>query len=201
MSHPPSRQGCRPGADNLPQPSAWIARWLAGVAPGGRVLDFACGGGRHALLARSLGMQVLAVDRDAEVLVPLAGQGIETRVADLEAGPWELPRGAFEAVIVANYLFRPRHALLCGLLAAGGVLIHETFGRGNEAYGRPSNPDFLLREGELLERAAAAGLTVLGYESGYTALPKPAIVQRLCALRPPPCASHRHAHVLGDLLP
>jgi SAM-dependent methyltransferase len=174
MSHPPTLEA-----------SAWVARWLAGLPPATRVLDFAAGSGRHARLARSLGMRVLAVDRDAQALASLDGQGIETRVLDLEAGPWELPPGAFDAVVVANYLFRPRYALLCGLLAPGGRLIHETFALGNEAFGRPSNPDFLLREGELLERAAAGGLTVIGYESGHTTHPKPAVVQRICALRPP----------------
>ncbi|HRO61569.1 MAG TPA: SAM-dependent methyltransferase [Burkholderiaceae bacterium] len=174
MSHPPAFDA-----------SPWVSRWLGGLAPGSRVLDFASGGGRHALLAQSLGMRVLAVDRDAQALEPLAGQGVETRVLDLEAGRWQLPPGAFDAIVVANYLFRPRYALLCALLAPGGLLIHETFARGNEAFGKPSNPDFLLREGELLERAAAGGLIVLGYESGYATRPKPAIVQRICAARPP----------------
>jgi hypothetical protein len=132
-------------------------------------------------LARSLGLKPLGVDRDAAAL---AGS-IDTLVLDLESGPWSLPANAFDAVVVANYLYRPRFALACGLLAPGGLLIYETFGLGNEAYGRPSNPSFLLREGELFERARAAGLVVLGYESGYTEAPKPAIVQRLCAARPP----------------
>ena len=158
------------------------------------MLDFAAGGGRHALLAHSLGMRVLAVDRDAQALEPLAERGVEIRVLDLEAGRWQLPLGAFDAVVVANYLFRPRHALLCGLLAPGGLLIHETFAQGNEAFGKPSNPAFLLREGELLERAAAAGLLVLGYESGHATRPKPAIVQRICAARPP---LPRHGIALG----
>jgi len=180
MSHSQSHGG---GA-----PSAWVARWLAALPPGARVLDLACGSGRHALLAASLGHRVLAVDRDADALAELAAragaESVATQRVDLEQGAWTLPPAAFDAVIVANYLFRPRFALVCGLLAPGGRLVYETFGLGNEAYGRPSNPDFLLREGELIDRARAAGLTIAAYESGYVAAPKPAIVQRVCAARP-----------------
>jgi SAM-dependent methyltransferase len=184
--------GGRHGA--VAEPSAWVARWLRPLAAGARVLDFAAGSGRHARFAAALGARVLAVDRDAAALAGLreppsrrggeAGR-IETAVLDLEAGPWQLEPAAYDAVIVTNYLFRPRLALVCGLLAPGGLLVYETFALGNEAYGKPSNPDYLLREGELLERARHAGLTVLGYESGYCESPKPAIVQRLCAARPP----------------
>ena len=177
------------------EPSPWIARWLGSVPRGARVLDLACGSGRHALLAARSGHRVLAVDRDGDALAGLQaesaaafGQGAEGRLElrrlDLEQGPWRLPPGGFDAVIVANYLFRPRFALACGLLAPGGLLIYETFALGNEAHGRPSNPDFLLREGELLTRAQAAGLVVLAYESGHVSSPRPAVVQRISAARP-----------------
>jgi SAM-dependent methyltransferase len=176
-----------------------VLRWLPLLAPGSRVLDLACGSGRHALAALAQGHEVLAVDRDAQALAGLArlaerpsgglagGRSgtLATCRLDLEQGPWSLPAGSFDAVIVTNYLFRPRFALACGLLAPGGLLIHETFARGNERYGRPANPDFLLGEGELIVRTQAAGLVVCGYESGRVAVPKPAVVQRVCAARPP----------------
>lgn len=173
-------------------PSPWVLRWLDGVTPGGRVLDFACGSGRHARAALARGHRVCAVDRDADALAVLAASAeagasdaaLEVRQCDLERGRWQLPAAAFDAVIVSNYLFRPRFALLCMLLAPGGLLIYETFGRGNELYGRPTNPDFLLREGELIARAQAAGLQVRAYESGRVSRPRPAVVQRLCATRP-----------------
>jgi SAM-dependent methyltransferase len=179
------------------EPSPWIARWMTLLPPGARVLDLACGSGRHALSAVRKGHRVLAVDRDADALARLRAESasaldetsqgrLELRMLDLEQGPWTLPPGSFDAVIVANYLFRPRFALACGLLAPGGLLIYETFARGNEAWGRPSNPDFLLQQGELIARCQAGGLAVIAYESGYVSDPKPAVVQRICAARPSP---------------
>ncbi len=164
-------------------PSPWIARWAPLVAAGGRVLDVACGTGRHARYFAGRGHTVMAVDRDADALTRLAGTpGIETRVADLEGAPWPLAEAVFDAVIVANYLSRPLFPYLLRALAPGGVLIYETFMRGNERFGRPSNPDFLLAPGELLERTAGE-LTPVAFEQGVVSDPKPAAIQRLCAVR------------------
>lgn len=113
-----------------------------------------------------------------------AQQAIATRVADLEHGPWPFAaEERFGAVIVANYLFRPRFALLAALVAPGGFLIYETFARGNEIFGRPSNPAYLLEEGELLVRARHAGLSILDYQTGIAPGAPPALIQRLCAIR------------------
>ncbi|MGD9943135.1 MAG: methyltransferase domain-containing protein [Burkholderiaceae bacterium] len=158
--------------------------WLAALPAGARVLDLAAGAGRHARAAAALGLQVVAVDRDVAALA--AGPGLQVRQADLEQGPWPFADGeAYDAVVVSRYLFRPRFALLAALLAPGGRLIYETFARGNERYGRPSNPAFLLEAGELLERSRRAGLVVLSYEHGFTPTPAPAVMQRVCAVRPP----------------
>ena len=86
---------------------AWVERWLGDLVPGSRVLDFACGRGRHAVLAAGKGHRVLAVDRNAEALAGLAAP-IETLCSDLEADPWPFADQQFDAVIVTNYLFRPR---------------------------------------------------------------------------------------------
>ncbi|RPH41515.1 MAG: class I SAM-dependent methyltransferase [Burkholderiales bacterium] len=166
-------------------PSRWIARWLPFVRPGGRVLDFASGTGRHARLAREAGHAVLAVDRDPVALAWLEGTGIETRQEDLEHGRWSFAAERFDAIVVANYLFRPRMDLLASLLAPGGLLLHETFAEGNARYGRPSNPAFLLRPGELVGAAGRAGLHVLAFEDGFVPEPRPARVQRVAAVRPP----------------
>jgi SAM-dependent methyltransferase len=159
-------------------PSPWVARWAGTISPG-RVLDLAAGGGRHSVFLSSLGFQVEAVDREVSALRSLAG--IAVREANLEAGPWPYVGQAFSGIVVTNYLHRPLFAHLCKALAPGGVLIYETFMLGNERYGRPSNPDFLLRPSVLLE--VFRGLQVLGFEQEYAAVPKPAMVQRLCARR------------------
>jgi SAM-dependent methyltransferase len=151
---------------------------------GGKVLDLAAGGGRHTRYFNDLGFEVTALDRDISALAALAAQGVEIIAADLEDGsPWPLGGRQFDGIIVADYLHRPLFPHLSTALAPGGVLIYETFGRGNERFGKPSNPDFLLRPGELLELAAVHGLQVLAYECGEVAVPRPAIIQRMAAQR------------------
>lgn len=167
---------------HAPAPSPWVQRFAASIPAGGRVLDLACGSGRHARLLASLGYRVTAVDRDAEAIAELAAAqaGIHTQVLDLELGTWPFASAGFEAVVVTNYLHRPRFAALLDLLSPEGVLIYETFMSGNEALGRPANPEFLLRPGELLERVRDR-LTVIAFEQGRIERPKPACVQRICA--------------------
>jgi SAM-dependent methyltransferase len=162
---------------SLDSPSEWVQRW-AGLIRRGPVLDVACGPGRHARFFHERGFEVVAVDREDQALP----QGIEFLRADLEGGnPWPFEGRRFGAIGVANYLHRPLFAHLRTALDEGGVLLYETFMLGNERFGRPSNPDFLLREGELLE--AFGELAVVGFEQGCVERPKKALVQRLCALR------------------
>jgi hypothetical protein len=104
---------------------------------------------------------------------------------DLESGRWSFSAERFQVVIVTNFLHRPRLDLLPGLLAPGGMLVYETFADGNAAYGKPSNPSFLLQSDELFLLARRARLQVRAFEQGYTASPKPALVQRIAALRLP----------------
>ena len=159
-----------------PRPSPWVERW-APLIRQGTVLDVACGRGRHARYFLQRGLNVVAVDRDPQEI-----PGARFLRADLEDGsPWPLAGERFEGIVVTNYLHRPLLATLRDSLAEGGVLIYETFMLGNERYGRPSNPAFLLRPGELLE--AFRGLRVEGFEEGPVAEPKPAVIQRLCAVR------------------
>ncbi|MGZ5200638.1 MAG: class I SAM-dependent methyltransferase [Telluria sp.] len=166
----------------MDQPSTWVRRF-AGLVPAGEVLDLACGSGRHARLFASLGHPVLALDRDPVALAAAAGPGIEAMEYDLEleGAAWPFEAGRFAGIVVTNYLHRPLMQALMASLAPGGVLIYETFAIGNETFGKPSNPDFLLRRGELLEHASRGGLSVIAFEDGLIDHPKPAMVQRLCA--------------------
>ncbi|MBL8665398.1 MAG: class I SAM-dependent methyltransferase [Candidatus Odyssella sp.] len=167
------------------QPSAWVARFLPLVPAGGRILDVAAGGGRHARLARSRGLEATAVDIDVSALADLrADADVEIVAADLESGPWPFAGRRFAGVIVTNYLHRPLLPLLVAALAEGGALIYETFAQGNEAFGKPSNPNFLLKAGELLE-AVRGHLTVVAYEHGKIETPRPAVIQRIAAVRAP----------------
>lgn len=165
-------------------PSAWVRRWAGRVPKGGRVLDVACGPGRHTRFFARLGHPVEAVDCDPGLLAGLADvPGVSTRCADLEGGSWPYPGEHFSAIVVTNYLHRPLFPLLLEGLAEDAVLIYETFAAGNERYGRPSNPAFLLEPGELLE-VVRGKLRVLAYEDLFVADPKPALVQRICAFKP-----------------
>lgn len=172
-------------ADAKP-PSRWVARFLSLAAPGGTVLDVAAGAGRHTRLALDLGHAVWAVDRRTDSLADVAARRDCTVVeADLEDGSaWPLPDRRFDAVIVTDYLYRPLLPRLVEAVAPAGLLIYETFGLGNAAFGRPANPDFLLRPGELLD-AVANRLLVLAYEHGEVATPRPAVRQRICAWHGP----------------
>lgn len=167
-------------------PSGWVLRWAHLIKPRGAVLDLACGSGRHARWLADRGHAVLAVDRDAEAIAAIAQvQGVTGLVADLEGGaPWPLAGMRFDGIVVTNYLYRPLFPRILESLAEGGVLIYETFATGNERFGRPSNPQFLLQPGELLD-AFGKALTVAAFEQGRVEKPKPAMIQRLCALRAP----------------
>jgi SAM-dependent methyltransferase len=171
-------------------PSEWVRRWAHLIPPNSTVLDVACGAGRHLRLLHALGHRVTGVDRSEEAIASCADLG-EMRCADIESGPWPFAEREFGAVVVTNYLWRPLLPTIAGSLAAGGVLIYETFASGNESVGRPSRPDFLLRPGELL--GACAGLRIVAYEDGFLTSPA-RFVQRIAAVRElaPPAAPSRH---------
>ncbi len=172
--------------DMTEKPSPWVERFLPLIEEGGAVLDLACGKGRHALAMAARGCRVEAVDRDAEAIARISSvaPGITTRVADLESGPWPYHGKAFDGIVVTNYLYRPLLPLLLNALEVNGVLIYETFMVGNERFGKPSNPAFLLRCGELLE-VVRRRLAVVAFEQGEISMPRHAVVQRLCATRRP----------------
>lgn len=161
-------------------PSPWIERWRHLLPTGCSVLDVACGSGRHLRWLAANGHSMTGVDRDAAALVSAEGLG-ELVCADIENGPWPLAGRQFGAVVVTNYLWRPLWPQILDSVAPGGVLLYETFGQGNEAFGKPSRPDFLLAPGELLQ--VCAGWQVVAYECGQLRQPD-RVVQRIAAIRP-----------------
>ncbi|HXP31114.1 MAG TPA: methyltransferase domain-containing protein [Stellaceae bacterium] len=168
------------------EPSAWVRRFAGAIPPGGPVLDLAAGKGRHTRLLRALGFAVTACDRDTAALeAEFAGDPLCRIVRlDLEdGGEWRLGDG-YHGIVVVNYLHRKLLPALATALARGGVLIYETFLQGNERLGKPTNPDFLLKPGELLEIYGGA-LSILAFEQGIVAAPRPAAVQRLAAINGP----------------
>ena len=166
----------------IESPSAWVARWAHFVPGAGCVLDVACGHGRHARWFAARGHAVDAVDRNADALAMLTGvANVTPQLADIEVDVWPYPPGVFAGVVVTNYLHRALFPVLLDALTPGGVLIYETFAVGNERFGRPSNPDFLLKPGELLD-AVRGRLRVHAYEDLVVDIPRPASVQRICAV-------------------
>jgi SAM-dependent methyltransferase len=178
---------------NVPA-SDWVQTHTSKIKAGGRVLDYACGSGRHAICLAKQGFQVVAIDRDLASLQQIKNNhpdlAIQIEAIDLETDAWSLSHlGTFDAVIVTNYLYRPFLQKLPNLLNSQGVLIYETFAFGNETVGRPSRPDFLLRHGELLHMCA--GLHIVAYENGFIDSPA-RFVQRVVAAQPDPSPARRY---------
>ena len=173
----------------LEPPSAWVKRW-AHLLPSNesvvdhesvQVLDLACGHGRHMQFLEGLGHTVLGVDRNAEAL-KTASQWGETLQADIENAAWPLEGRSFKGVVVTNYLWRDLFPQILNSVAEGGVLIYETFSQGNQAFGKPSRPEFLLQQGELLQ--LCSGLRIVAFEEGFVPSPD-RLIQRVVAIRVP----------------
>lgn len=165
---------------SLPSPSPWVERWLPVIPARGIVLDLAAGQGRHSRLLLAHDFSVVAVDRNTAGLQTF-GNELEIVEADLEEGPWPLGQRQFDGIVVTNYLWRPLFPKIALALRQGGLLIYETFAEGQERFGKPSNPEFLLKPGELQNFAIHNHLEILGYEHGEDSEPCPAIRQRLAA--------------------
>ncbi|WP_419797757.1 MAG: class I SAM-dependent methyltransferase [Terasakiella sp.] len=162
--------------------SPWIDRFSSYVPLDGFILDLACGTGRHGRFFLDNGHKVLFVDQNIEGLSDLAAvKSAEILQCDLEDGrDWPFEREQFSAIVVTNYLYRPHLSFLAPALKQGGVLLYETFAQGNEQFGRPRNPDFLLRPHELLEVAQKDGMNVIAFEQGQEG---DKVIQRLCAVK------------------
>lgn len=178
------------------QVSTWVAKYAQEIDSGlGPVLDLACGAGRHSIYLNTLGCNVIGLDRDQAQLQLLHAKGINVVSCDLESSTtntndyvWPFAPNVFSAIVVTNYLHRPLFSELLRSIKPHGLLIYETFAIGNERYGRPKNPRFLLEENELLRRcifetSSEALFDCLAFEHGLVNQTSPAIVQRICARR------------------
>ena len=170
---------------HVSEPSDWVRRWQHLISPGSRVLDVACGSGRHMAWLAQRACFCTGIDRSAQALTE-AGRYGNTVLADIENGPWPLIQNGlpqqFDVVLVTNYLWRELFPVLRQSLAPDGLLLYETFAQGNEAVGKPSRPDFLLQTGELLRFCQS--LRIVAFEDGF--LPHPErFVQRIVAFRQP----------------
>lgn len=169
--------------DLAESPSDWLVKHASHIKPAGSVLDVAAGKGRNSRWLAQHGFKVEAVDRDSEALDSIKGvENIILKTTDIENEAWPYSDQQFDAIVVCRYLHRPLFSALHDSLAPGGVLLYETFMQGHEAYGRPTNPDFLLRPGELLE-VFHNRLEIIAFEQGYQETPKPSMMQRICAIR------------------
>jgi SAM-dependent methyltransferase len=168
----------------VPIPVDWVAKYSPLISSEGLVLDLACGKGRITRFLLAEGFSVVALDKDVSGLGDISStQNLEIVQADLETGTtFPLQGRRFSGIVVVNYLHRPLFTALTDALGKGGVLIYQTFMQGNEAYGRPSNPDFLLKENELKD-AFGKDLNVIAFEQGFTEHPKPAMIQKICAVK------------------
>ncbi|MEQ8287270.1 class I SAM-dependent methyltransferase [Thalassospira sp.] len=146
-------------------PSNWITQHCPAPTKGrNRALDLACGKGRNSFWLAKQGWSVTGLDRDLSQTNMADHPDITWQEADLETGSWPLGSQSFDLVIVANYLHRPLFPYLRDAVRSGGTLIYETFMVGNEAYGRPRSPDFLLYPDEL--RQAFAGWDICAFKQG-----------------------------------
>lgn len=177
------------GAHQAGTASPWLKRFSHLLkAQNGKVLDLACGSGRNSFYLHASKISVLGLDKSDQSFPALNATGIETQLHDLESGEagfdWPFAGHSFAAIIVCNYLHRPLFPHLLSSLKPDGILIYETFAVGNENFGKPSNPAFLLRPGELLAQMQSnpqVEMSIIAYEYGYVEQPKPAMVQRVCA--------------------
>ncbi len=163
-------------------PEPWVIQFSS-LIPQGKILDLACGRGRHGRYFLNLGYSVTFIDKDLSGVVDLESHPSATLVEyDLENNtPFPFEAGEFSGVIITNYLHRPLFPDLLKALNLGAVLIYKTFSQGNEQFGKPSNPDFLLQQDELL-RVFGQELKVIDFVQQKEANPD-RMTQAICAIR------------------
>ncbi len=167
----------------MQQISPWIAKYWPLIPKDKPVLDLAAGNGRHSLFLMNKGYKVIAADIKTQALETLPEQqGLTIVETDLENAPWPFKAAQFSGIVGVNYLWRDGFSAMLQSLAPGGVLLYDTFAVGNERYGKPSNPEYLLKPGELKD--LCAGLDILDYAHGDVTEPQPAVRQSIAVRKP-----------------
>lgn len=163
--------------------SPWILKYGSLIPKERPILDVACGSGRHSFYMQDLGYEVVAVDKDITAINANQFQSnISIFEADLERYLWPFSEQIFSGVIVVNYLWRPLFQNIIDSVVPGGVLLYDTFAQGNEKFGRPRNPDFLLAPEEL-KNLCRKKFDIIDYFHGVTKSPEPAMRQSIAAIK------------------
>ena len=163
------------------QPTNWIIKQIKLLAPKRKIkiLDFASGNGRNSIHLAEKNRNITAIDKDSVKLVQYDNfEYINTICFDLETNQnWPLKEEYYDIIVVVNYLYRPKIKEIMSLLKNGGYLFYETFSVGNAVYGSPKNPNFLLKDKELINLFSKEN-KILSYFNGKVIEEKISIKQR-----------------------
>jgi tellurite methyltransferase len=161
------------------------AELFATVPPSTPILDVACGDGRNGIFLALRGHSVICCDYSAQSLRRATEFARESGVTlsvwhvDLELpGNNPFPPHSFGGIMVFRYLHRPLIPCIRKALREGGILMYETYTLEQPRYGKPHNPDFLLRPGELLQWFM--DWKVLHHFEGVRENPTRAVAQIVC---------------------
>ena len=175
---------CLKGLNSMnKKPNKWVECYSSLIPSGGSVLDLACGSGRHTGMLLNKGYQVTAVDIDTTLIKQnFSNKNLNIVKCDLESlSFWPFEKNSFLGIIVVNYLHRPLFSKIIESLREEGVLVYQTFADGHSRYGKPKNPDYLLKRGEL--KTVFDSMKIISYQHGYLSYPSQSIIQRICCVK------------------
>lgn len=153
------------------------------LAHQGSIIDVACGEGRNGLYLANKGLPVTFADKSETCL-----KQVESELTSAKSHIWPVDleqsetnpfnNKTFSAALVFRYLHRPLIPHLMNAIIPGGIIIYETFTLENKAFGRPNNPDFLLKPLELTHWFN--DWETLHYFEGVLSFPDRAVAQIVC---------------------
>lgn len=151
----------------------------------GTILDLACGDGHNGIFLASRDLPVICCDISRETLSSARKLAAENSIkvkfwqVDLE-GPKMNPfsEAFFGGILVFRYLHRPLIPCIKKALKKRGLLIYETFTIEQPKFGKPRNPNFLLKPGELL--GWFKDWEIIYHFEGIKENPKRSVAQIVC---------------------